>query len=506
MPASPLTSRVRAPEFPSGMDWLNTSRPLTLSGLRGKVVLLDFWTFCCINCMHVLPDLAYLEEKYPDSLTVIGVHSAKFSNEGDSDQIRKAVERYAIRHPVINDREFEIWNAYGAHAWPTFALIDPEGYLVGMTSGEGKRAVLDQAIDSLVTHHRSNGTLSLSSFPPPPSPENPSLLRFPGKIDIAGNKVLVSDSGHHRLVLLEWDEKTPEKAALADIIGRGEPGNTDGSFDEAQFRDPQGIRFFPGDPDTAIVADTGNHLLRRLDFQKRTVTTIGGTGVQGWAIFEPVPALSAVLNSPWDVVFHGDGMLYVALAGPHQIIRYDPVRQEISPVAGSAREDLVDGSGNQASLAQPSGLTSDGTRIYFADSETSSVRLLHPGDTPRQSRVETLVGKGLFEFGNRDGSFHEARLQHPLGVLWDDDVLLVADTYNHRIRALDPATREVLSLTEGNVLDEPSDIKKADKAYLIANTNGHEIAFFLATPKGPVLGTVDILPGNRRDPLHAKDG
>ncbi|WP_053765027.1 thioredoxin-like domain-containing protein [Leptospirillum ferriphilum] len=492
MPSSPLTSRVRAPEFPAGMDWMNTDRPLSLAGLRGKVVLLDFWTFCCINCMHVLPDLAYLEEKYPDSLTVIGVHSAKFSNEGESVQIQKAIERYAIRHPVINDREFDVWNAYGAHAWPTFALIDPEGYLVGMTSGEGKRAVLDQAIDSLVTHHRSKGTLSPFLPPPPPSPDRSSLLRFPAKIDISGKKVLVSDSGNHRLLLLDWEEHSPEKAALREIIGQGTPGSADGSFDQAQFRDPQGIRFCPDDPDIAIVADTGNHLLRRVDFRRRSVTTIAGTGVQGWAIFEPVPAMSAVLNSPWDILFHRDGMLYVAQAGPHQIIRLDPERQEIFPVAGSAREDLVDGTGDQASLAQPSGLTSDGTRIYFVDSETSSVRVLHPGVSPRQSRVETLVGRGLFEFGNRDGSFQEARLQHPLGILWDDGLLLVADTYNHRIRALDPDARVVLSLTEGKGLDEPSDIKKGSGAYLITNTNAHEIAVLLSTSEGPVLGKVDI--------------
>ena len=493
MASSPLLSRVRAPEFPAGMDWLNTSGPLSLLRLRGKIVLLDFWTFCCINCMHVLPDLAYLEEKYPDSLTVIGVHSAKFSNEGETGQIRKAIERYAIRHPVINDREFEVWNAYGAHAWPTFALVDPEGYLVGMASGEGKRAVLDQAIDSLVTHHRSKGTLFPSILPPPPAQDKPTLLRFPGKLDIAENTVLVSDSGNHRLLLLEWDEKNPQTATLKAFIGKGQPGSADGSFEDAQFRDPQGIRFCPGDPGTAIVADTGNHLLRRVDFRKQTVTTIAGTGVQGWAIFEPVPALSAILNSPWDIVFHGDGMLYVAMAGPHQIVRLDPLGKEILPVAGSAREDLVDGSGDQASLAQPSGLTSDGKRIYFADSETSSIRLLLPGDTPRQSRIETLVGKGLFDFGNRDGPFHEARLQHPLAVLWDEDLLLVADTYNHRIRALDPKNREVLSLTEGHGLDEPSDIKKGKTVYLITNTNVHGIAYLLSTPEGPVLGNVDIL-------------
>lgn len=492
MPSSPRIPRVSAPEFPSGMDWLNTSRPLSLAALRGRVVLLDFWTFCCINCMHVLPDLAYLEEKYPDTLTVIGVHSAKFSNEGETQQIQKAIDRYGIRHPVLNDREFTVWNAYGAHAWPTFALIDPEGNLVGMASGEGKREVLDQAIDSLVTHHRSTGTLLPSRLSVPPKAEVSSHLHFPGKLDIDGNRVLVSDTAHHRLLLLDWDENHPETARVREIVGQGPPGFEDGSLNQARFRDPQGVRFDPRDPLVAVVADTGNHALRKIDFRTRTVRTIAGTGVQGWALFEPSPARSTLLNSPWDILFL-DGSLYIAMAGPHQIICMDGKEETLYPVAGSAREDLVDGAGDQAALAQPSGLTTDGSRIYFADSETSSVRELLPGPTPRESRVSTLVGKGLFEFGDRDGDFQIARLQHPLGILWDDGLLLVADTYNHRIRAMDPKNREVVSLTEGRSLDEPSDIKKGRSVYLITNTNAHEVVFLLPSAGGPVLGKVDIL-------------
>jgi thiol-disulfide isomerase/thioredoxin len=491
---NPLTDpHVRAPEFPIGLHWLNTPDPITLGALRGKVVLLDFWTFCCINCMHVLPDLAYLETKYPDTLTVIGVHSAKFTNEGLTEQIEKAIARYGIRHPVVNDRDFLVWNQYGAHAWPTFALIDPEGNLVGMASGEGKREILDQAVDTLVRHHRAKGTLRVVPTPEPVHKESPSVLRFPGKLDATpGGRLIVSDSGHHRLLLLEWDPKPPAKAArLVEIVGSGNPGLEDGSFSTARFRDPQGLRFDPDDPVLAYVADTGNHAIRLVDFRSRTVRTVSGTGNQGWAFFDRKNALSADLSSPWDLIFL-EGTLYIAMAGPHQIVGMDLGESILFPVAGTGREDILDGSGDRASLAQPSGLASDGSSLYFADSETSSIRRLVPGGTSASSRVETLVGHGLFEFGNRDGTFDEARLQHPLGVLWDDGILLVADTYNHRIRALDPSARTVVSLNEGRELDEPGDIKKCGSSYLIANTNAHTLTVLESGPGGPRLFPLPI--------------
>ena len=123
--------RVRAPELEGGRGWLNTDRPLSIAGLRGKVVLLDFWTYGCVNCMHVIPDLRALEEKYSRQLVVIGVHSAKFENERDTENIRHIVLRYGLEHPVVNDADFRIWRAYTVRAWPTLVLIDADGYIVG---------------------------------------------------------------------------------------------------------------------------------------------------------------------------------------------------------------------------------------------------------------------------------------------------------------------------------------------------------------------------------------
>src|SRR5437870_11806110 len=153
-------ARVSAPELDGAVAWLNTAGPIRLRDLRGKIVLLDFWTLCCINCIHTLPDLARLEKKYPKELVVIGVHSAKFDNEKNSESIRKAILRYEISHPVVNDARMAIWRNYAVRSWPTLVLIDPEGYYLGRVSGEGNYQLLDEVIGKLVQIHRAKKTLN----------------------------------------------------------------------------------------------------------------------------------------------------------------------------------------------------------------------------------------------------------------------------------------------------------------------------------------------------------
>ena len=139
-----------APAFPTGLDWINTGgKPVTIQELKGKVVLLDFWTYGCVNCFHVIPDLEKLEAKYPDSLVIIGVHSAKFATEGNTQHIAAIVQRYGLKHPVVNDHDMQIWNEYGATGWPTLTLIDPAGNVVGQVSGEGHYALLDRVVGTL---------------------------------------------------------------------------------------------------------------------------------------------------------------------------------------------------------------------------------------------------------------------------------------------------------------------------------------------------------------------
>ncbi|HEV8716689.1 MAG TPA: thioredoxin-like domain-containing protein [Candidatus Binatia bacterium] len=468
--------RVHAPELEGGVAWLNTAHPLTLTALKGKVVLLDFWTYCCINCMHIIPDLKKLEAQYPTQLVVIGVHSAKFPNERESDNIRQAILRYEIEHPVVNDAEFRIWRRYGVRSWPTRVLIDPEGYVVGGVSGEGHYETFDRIIGGLIADHRARGTLNeeplalaleKARFTAP-------VLSFPGKVlaDPQGDRLFIADSNHNRLLV------TSKAGQVLDVAGSGEIGAADGAFAAATFNHPQGMAL---DGDLLYVADTENHLIRRLDLRARTVTTIAGTGAQALGNYRRGPAREVDLSSPWDVVL-GKGILYIAMAGPHQIWAMNLQHEEIGPYAGSGREARIDGPLMQAALAQPSGITSDGTNLYVADSEISSIRAvsLNP-----KGQVTTIVGLDLFEFGDVDGQGETVRLQHPLGVTHHNRVLYVADTYNHKIKAIGPrlATAATFLGTgkpgfrDGELAQfyEPGGVSVADGKLYIADTNNHAI-------------------------------
>jgi thiol-disulfide isomerase/thioredoxin len=470
----PEGPRVAAPDFEGGVGWLNTAAPIHIKDLRGKVVILDFWTYCCINCIHTLPDLAKLEKKYPNQLVVIGVHSAKFQNEKESENIRKAILRYEISHPVVNDARMKIWETYNVHSWPTLYLIDPEGYIVGRGSGEGLYEALDRAIAKLITTHREKKTLNEKPLPfelARYKERGDGPLFFPGKIvaDGPGNRLFIADSTHHRIVITDLSGK---KIAIA---GTGEAGWTDGTFDQARFNDPQGLAVAG---DKLYVADRKNHLIRALDLKARTVQTIAGTGKQGERRDVGGEALATGINSPWDLYLQGN-TLYVSLAGNHQIWTLDLARKTLSPYAGTGREDIVDGPLDRCSFAQPSGLASDGTTLFVADSEVSAVRAV-PLDG--KSEVKTLVGKGLFDFGDADGVADQARLQHALGVAYCDGKLYVADTYNSKIKVIDPMTRSCSTFLAGPrdwiagpVLREPGGISCANGKLYIADTNAHRI-------------------------------
>ncbi len=478
-PKNPMfEGEVNAPDFPSGMEWLNTDKPLSLRDLRGKIVLLDFWTYCCINCMHIIPDLKKLEAKYGNQLVVIGVHSAKFTNEKGTDNIRQAILRYEIEHPVVNDRDFEVWQAYTARAWPTLVLINPKGKVVGAHSGEGIYEIFDKVIGDMANYFREQGSLDekavsfkLEKFSAPPS-----LLSFPGKVvaDEKGNRLFIADSNHNRLIITDLDGKVME------VIGDGAIGAKDGSFAEAEFNHPQGMAL---DGDALYICDTENHLIRKADLKAKTVETIVGTGEQAREFNIEGIGRKVAINSPWDALVF-NGKLYVAMAGPHQIWVVDLKDNEAKPYAGSGRENHVDGTLANSALAQPSGITTDGKSLFFADSEVSSIRAatLPPGD-----QVSTIVGKGLFDYGDVDGSGDSVRLQHPLGVAFAKGKLYVADTYNHKIKELEITKRESRTFAgsrergtrDGDLkqaqFNEPGGISATSKSLFIADTNNHLI-------------------------------
>jgi thiol-disulfide isomerase/thioredoxin len=464
--------RVKAPELDGGVEWLNTAKPVQLKDLKGKIVLLDFWTYCCINCIHTLPDLAKLEKKYANELVVVGVHSGKFEREKSTESIKKAILRYQITHPVVNDADMSIWKRYGVSGWPTLVLIDPEGFAVYADSGEGQYAEMDRRIADLIALHRKNKTLDEKPMKFELAKDGADgPLYFPGKIlaDAAGDRLFIADSTHHRIVI------TDLKGKKIAVVGGGESGRADGAFAEARFNDPQGLAL---DGDLLYVADRKNDLIRAVDLKNKTVRTIAGTGKQGRPRTGGGPALEIGLNSPWDLLLH-KGKLYIAMSGHHQIWTLDLARKVLAPFAGDGREQILDGAPASAEFAQPSGLATDGTNLFVADSEVSAVRSV-PLDG--SGDVTTLVGKGLFEFGDIDGDADTARLQHALGVAYHDGKVYVADTYNSKLRVIDLKTHKIKSLTGDAtawstkpVFFEPGGLSYADGKLYVADTNAHRI-------------------------------
>ena len=457
------STRLRAPAL-TGRGWLNTGGvDLSLTDLRGRIVVLDFWTFCCVNCLHVLDELRPLEEKYADSLVLIGVHSPKFEHEADPAALAAAVERYAVHHPVLDDPDLVTWQAYTARAWPTLVVIDPEGYIVASMSGEGHAHGLSVLLDELIEEHGAKGTLRQGDSPyAAPAPAE-TALRFPGKVAaLPDGSFLASDTAHHEVVWLEPDLVTERRRF-------GGPG---------RLNEPQGVLALPQQTVErvgydAVVADSVNHRIVGLRLSDGAFTVLAGTGQQLRQRSGSGPALKQDLSTPWDVAWFIDRVV-VAMAGTHQIwalhLASDPADNTVAVLGGTSAEGVRDGAADEAWFAQPSGLavSDDGSRLWVADSETSALRSLDLTD--EGFLVTTHVGQGLFDFGHRDGPADQALLQHPLGVtVLPDGSVAVSDTYNGAIRRFDPVSREVSTLATG--LREPSDavveIDEAGRARLV---------------------------------------
>ena len=463
-----------APGFPKGLDWLNVDEPLTLKDLRGKVVILDFWTYGCINCIHVMEELAGLKKRFGHKLVVIGVHSPKFDNERNLATLRSILIRYNRTEPVVNDPDKRIMGLYGARAWPTLAVIDQLGGYVGKVSGEGNEARLTRAIDTLLEIYADQiDDRPIELVANELSAPN-QWFAAPEKIAVTENRIAVSDTLLHRILVTDGDGRVLYR------IGGPTPGYDDGTITQARFQAPRGMAFTAtGD---LIVADTGNHALRRVDFEADTVTTIAGTGKRGLRDVSTKIPLENNLRSPWDLAIDGQ-YLYIAMAGEHQIWRMDLGRNEIAPYAGSGREGIADGRLKRATFSQPSGLALGAGTLFVTDPEASAVRAI---DLDR-GRVRTLVGTGLFDFGDKDGGLSEALLQHATGIaVAESDQLLVADTYNHKIKRLDLQNGTISTIlgtgqpkgttsSSPDSLNEPSGLAVMGHRALIADTNNSRI-------------------------------
>jgi DNA-binding beta-propeller fold protein YncE len=427
--------------------------------------------------MHIFPQLRKLEQKYANELAVIGVHSAKFPNEKEKENLYKAVQRNELQHPVVNDADFQVWQQYACRAWPTLMFIDPQGKVIGKHEGEIPYESLDRLLGEMVADFDAQGLLRRTARDFSLERGPATILSFPGKVlaDSAGSRLFIADSNHNRVLV------TSLEGRVNQVIGSGRVGLDDGGFTVATFNHPQGLAL---DGNTLYVADTENHAIRKVDLIEETIETIAGNGNQGYRRDARGPGLSTELNSPWDLIYHGHA-LYIAMAGTHQLWSMTLGDGQIGPYAGSGQESITDGPLATATLAQPSGITTDGARLYFVDSETSSVR---SADLAADGRVRTIVGLDLFVFGDVDGSEHNVRLQHPIGITYRDGVVYIADTYNHKIKQIFPMTRSALTLLgtgqagyqdgpgQQARFSEPSGLSFGNGRLLyIADTNNHLI-------------------------------
>ncbi|MCC6386206.1 MAG: redoxin domain-containing protein [Dehalococcoidia bacterium] len=493
-----------APEFRNGLTWFNVERPLTFSDLRGKVVLLDFWTLGCINCQHIVPDLKHLEAEFGDRLAVIGVHSGKYATEHDDESVREAIRRLGLEHAVVNDPDFAIWDDYGANAWPTLVVIDPLGRVVGKHSGEGVYALFQPIIAAMVTEFEDK-------LDPRPLPLRAdataasSVLSYPGKVlaDEGSNRLYIADSGHNRILVATLDGR------LERAIGTGKEGFADGAAGEARFRQPQGLGL-SADGRTLYVADTRNHAVRAIDLGTFEVTTIAGTGVQAGRFPRAGDlATKTPLASPWDVV-EANGSLYITMAGLHQVWALDLAKGTLAVFAGTSREGLNDGDRLRgATLAQPSGITAAAGWLYWVDPEASALRRVA---LTGSGEVETIVGKGLFDYGADDGRGRAAMFQHAQGVAVANGTLYIGDTYNHRVRAVDAASFAVTTLAGSSRgwsdgtgtdarFDEPAGLSVAAGKLFIADTNNDLVRTYeLATGRVATVTLSNLQVANAGSP------
>lgn len=451
------TGRVNAPELHTSFGWFNTDQEYSIKDFRGKFVLLDFWTFGCINCQHILPELEKLEAEYPETLVVIGVHSAKFDAEKDPETLRKAILKFGIKHPVINDADMNIWRHYAINAWPTIVLIDPDGKVIGQRAGEGIYDLVKANLDQMIPEYAEKLNREPIHFKT--EEKEASLLYFPSKILASGDSVFVADSGNNRILQLDKSGK------IRETIGSGKQGFANGSFTEASFFEPHGMALAGN---FLYVADTKNNAIRKVDLALKTVETVAGNGELGYYFGAEHWGVPVKPNSPWDLAVR-DQTLYIANAGNHQILQLNLQTNVVMRFAGTGSEALVNGNIHDAAFNQPSGLALKEENLYIADAEASAVRCLNLNN----GEVSTLIGQGLFHFGDLDGDGDVATLQHLVGLTVKEKCLYLADTYNGKIKIYDLETKRVRTLAEG--FAEPNDVKFVDDALWVSSTNNHEL-------------------------------
>jgi sugar lactone lactonase YvrE len=459
--------QVTVPELPDSLDWVNTTAPVSLRGQRGKTVLLHFWTYSSVNCLKTLDELTYLEKRFPNTLTVISIHCPKFTSEGNIDNLHHAVNRHYIRHPVVNDPQYLVWQQYGIKAWPSIVLINPEGQIVGLLRGTGRSKQLETLINQFQEQTDESQRASAEAIEVAPISHPDTILKYPGRIVGQGGRIFISDTGNNRII------EASASGQINTVYGTGTPALFDGMYHEAAFREPHGLAY---KDNNLFIADTGNHAIRQINLLKREVSTLAGTGDAGkYDSSHFMNPKETPLNFPWDVIPH-ERTIYIAMAGAQQLWELNISQNTVKPIAGTGREAMDDGVIGVATFAQPCGLTEGDylePRLYILDSDSSSLRFLRY----RTNTVTTLLGKGLFEFGDADGKSDSALMQCPTDICFDKQrqVIWIADTFNNKIRAFSLMHNTLRTIPVSVPLSEPGGISLDGNILWIANTNAHQI-------------------------------
>jgi len=458
------TTRRHVPEFPAGLDWFNVDTPVRLTEQLGRVVLLNFCAFSSLACRQIQADLEYLGNRYRKDLVILGIHSPRYPGESGSLHVRQSLNKYHVSYPVVHDPELKLWHTYGIKGWPTQVLIDRDGYIVGSLSGVGKRDRLEQVIRYQCAKHSQIPPPVASLLRPRRIPAAAGTLSFPGRLVASGNRLFIADSGHNRILV------TSRSGVVLRQYGSASEGFLDGNGESAAFNNPQGMVLAD---DFLYVADAGNHAVRRIHIRTDDVDTIAGNGKVGTTgPGMPMVPVSCSLNYPLDLAMK-DSVLYIAMAGVHQVWRLSLIANRIEVFSGKGEAGLVDGPPGRAAFAQPSGLTILGQQLYVVDADAGAVRVVDLVT----GAVTTLVGSALFGFGSRAGTGTAALLQYPQDIQVDPQhrMLWVADTYNSKVRRIGLDTRLLSSPVVDRDLNEPGGLAFQGDTLYIANTNAHEI-------------------------------
>ena len=451
-----------APEFPQGLEWLN-SEPVSMAEQRGRVVLLAFWAASSAYSHQVLIDLQSLMARFSDSATLVAVHTPKFEAERDSRLAQKALNSLGLRIPLVHDADFLLWQHFELTAWPSVVVIDTTQQLCRLLAGDSIKAELETLIGDLLDQAGLKERV-FQAAPTGSKPEPRLPLLFPAGIAVNANRLFVADTAHHRIVECSHDGRIMRQ------IGTGNPGLVDGNSAEACFNRPRGLFL---SRDSLYIADAGNHALRRMSLLSGDTDTLAGNGTRGVsANLVAEDPLRSGLDTPWALVGNHD-KIYMAMATGQEIWEYDQGTRRIRSIAGTGHIGLCDGAGERAMLAQPSGMAMIQQTLYVVDSASSSVR----GINVQGGQVHTLLGHGLFDFGDQDGPRQHALQQCPYGLCLDARApqLWIADSYNNQIRSLRLGGGELKKLSLNYALCEPAAITSSEGVLWVTNTNAHEV-------------------------------